>query len=76
MYHQESHAHKEVTVQLIDVSEAMHLFDLGDILNPIFQKGFADFWGVVLPFRFLILQREGVRARWTGRCMARAQCGW
>jgi hypothetical protein len=34
-YHQESRARKQVTAQLIDVSDAVHLFDLGDILEPL-----------------------------------------
>ena len=34
--------HKQVTAQLIDVSDAAQLFDLEDVLDHIFQQGFVD----------------------------------
>lgn len=41
-YHQASRAHKQVTAQLIDVSDTAHLFDLEDVLNHIFENGFLE----------------------------------
>jgi hypothetical protein len=41
-YHQASRAHKQVTAQLVDVSDAAHLFDLEDVLDYVFQQGFID----------------------------------
>ena len=41
-YHQASRIHKQVTAQLIDVSDAAQLFDLEDVLDHIFQQGFVD----------------------------------
>jgi len=41
-YHQASRTHKPVTAQLIDVSNAAHLFDLEDVLDHVFQQGFVD----------------------------------
>jgi hypothetical protein len=34
--------HRQVTAQLIDVSDAAQLFDLEDVLEHIFQQGFVD----------------------------------
>lgn len=34
--------HRQVTAQLIDVSDAAQLFDLEDVLDHIFQQGFVD----------------------------------
>jgi hypothetical protein len=34
--------HRQVTAQLIDVSDATQLFDLEDVLDYIFQQGFVD----------------------------------
>jgi len=41
-YHQASRAHKQVTAQLLDVSDAVHLFDLEDVLDHVFEQGFVD----------------------------------
>ena len=41
-YHQASRAHKQATAQLVDVSDAANLFDLEDILDYVFEKGFVD----------------------------------
>lgn len=41
-YHQASRAHKQVTAQLLDVSDAAHLFDLEDVLDHVFEQGFVD----------------------------------
>jgi hypothetical protein len=41
-YHQASRARKQVTAQLVDVSDAALLFDLEDVLDHIFQQGFVD----------------------------------
>jgi len=41
-YHQTSRAHKQTTAQLIDVSDAAHLFDLEDVLDYVFEQGFVD----------------------------------
>ena len=41
-YHQASRTHKQVTAQLVDVSDAAQLFDLEDVLDYIFQQGFVD----------------------------------
>jgi len=41
-YHQTSRAHKQVTAQLVDVSDAAHLFDLEDVLDYVFEQGFVD----------------------------------
>ncbi|KAI0297770.1 hypothetical protein BC826DRAFT_967680 [Russula brevipes] len=41
-YHQASRTHKPVTAQLIDISNAAHLFDLEDVLDHVFQQGFVD----------------------------------
>ena len=41
-YHQASRAHKQVTAQLVDVSDAVHLFDLEDVLDHVFEQGFVD----------------------------------
>jgi hypothetical protein len=41
-YHQASRAHKQVTAQLVDVSDAARLFDLEDVLDYVFQQGFVD----------------------------------
>jgi len=34
--------HEQVTTQLIDVSDAAHLFDLEDVLDHVFEQGFVD----------------------------------
>ncbi len=34
--------HKQVTTQLIDISDAAHLFDLEDVLDHVFEQGFVD----------------------------------
>jgi len=36
-YHQASRAHKQVTAQLLDVSDFVRLFDLEDVLDHIFE---------------------------------------
>ncbi|KAF8500782.1 hypothetical protein F5888DRAFT_1632647 [Russula emetica] len=41
-YHQASRMHRQMTAQLIDVSDATQLFDLEDVLDHIFQQGFVD----------------------------------
>ncbi|KAF8486167.1 hypothetical protein DFH94DRAFT_711115 [Russula ochroleuca] len=41
-YHQASRTHKQVTAQLVDVSDAAQLFDLEDVLDYVFQQGFVD----------------------------------
>ncbi|KAI0252128.1 hypothetical protein BJV78DRAFT_1275055 [Lactifluus subvellereus] len=41
-YHQVSRAQKQVTAQLIDVSDGTRLFDLEDVLDHVFQQGFVD----------------------------------
>jgi hypothetical protein len=41
-YHQASRAHKQVTAQLIDVSDAVRFFDLEDVLDHVFEEGFVD----------------------------------
>ena len=41
-YHQASRAQKQVTAQLVDVSDAVHLFDLEDVLDHVFEQGFVD----------------------------------
>lgn len=41
-YHQASRAHKQVTAQLLDVSDVVRLFDLEDVLDHIFEQGFVD----------------------------------
>ncbi|KAH9986249.1 hypothetical protein BJV77DRAFT_1071088 [Russula vinacea] len=41
-YHQASRSHKQVTAQLVDVSDAAQLFDLEDVLDYVFQQGFVD----------------------------------
>ena len=41
-YHQASRAQKQVTAQLVDVSDAVHLFDLEDVLDYVFDQGFVD----------------------------------
>ena len=41
-YHQASRTHKQVTAQLVDVSDATQLFDLEDVLDYVFQQGFVD----------------------------------
>lgn len=41
-YHQASRSHKQVTAQLVDVSDAAQLFDLEDVLEYVFQQGFVD----------------------------------
>jgi hypothetical protein len=41
-YHHASRTHKQVTAQLVDVSDAAHLFDLEDVLDYVFEKGFVD----------------------------------
>ncbi|KAH9991245.1 hypothetical protein BJV77DRAFT_545916 [Russula vinacea] len=41
-YHQASRMHRQVTAQLVDVSDATQLFDLEDVLDHIFQQGFVD----------------------------------
>ncbi|KAI0260690.1 hypothetical protein BC834DRAFT_899654 [Gloeopeniophorella convolvens] len=41
-YHQASRGHKQVTAQLIDVSDAARLFDLEDVLDHVFSQGFVD----------------------------------
>lgn len=41
-YHQASRALKQVTAQLVDVSDASRLFDLEDVLDYVFQQGFVD----------------------------------
>ena len=33
---------EQVTAQLIDVSDAAHLFDLEDVLDHVFEQGFVD----------------------------------
>lgn len=34
--------HELVTTQLIDVGDAVHLFDLEDVLDHVFGQGFVD----------------------------------
>jgi len=41
-YHQASRTHKQVTAQLVDVSDAAQFFDLEDVLDYVFQQGFVD----------------------------------
>lgn len=41
-YYQASRAHKQVTAQLVDVSDATHLFDLEDVIDYVFQQGFVE----------------------------------
>jgi hypothetical protein len=41
-YHHASRSHKQVTAQLVDVSDTTHLFDLEDVLDYVFQQGFVD----------------------------------
>ncbi|KAH9980077.1 hypothetical protein BGW80DRAFT_1248373 [Lactifluus volemus] len=41
-YHQASRAHKHMTAQLVDCSDAAHIYDLEDVLDHIFQQGFVD----------------------------------
>ena len=33
---------EQVTAQLIDVSDAVHIFDLEDVLDHVFEQGFVD----------------------------------
>jgi hypothetical protein len=41
-YNQASRMHEQVTTQLIDVGDAVHLFDLEDVLDHVFEQGFVD----------------------------------
>jgi hypothetical protein len=41
-YDQASRKHEQVTPQLIDVGNAVHLFDLEDVLDHVFEQGFID----------------------------------
>ena len=45
-YHQASRTHKQITPQvgpqLLDVSDATHIFDLEDVLDHVFDQGFVD----------------------------------
>ncbi|KAI9429741.1 hypothetical protein H4582DRAFT_2072453 [Lactarius indigo] len=41
-YHQASRAQKPVTAQLIEVGDGVHIFDLEDVLDHVFQQGFVD----------------------------------
>jgi len=41
-YHQASRAQKQVTAQLVDVSDVVRLFDLEDVLDYVFEQGFVD----------------------------------
>jgi len=41
-YHQASRTHKQVTAQLIEVTDAAQLFDLEDVLDYVFEQGFVD----------------------------------
>ena len=41
-YHQASRTQKQVTAQLVDVSDAVNLFDLEDVLDYVFDQGFVD----------------------------------
>ena len=45
-YHQASRTHKQVTLQvgpqLLDASDTTHIFDLEDVLDHVFDQGFAD----------------------------------
>ena len=41
-YHQASRVHKQVTAQLLDVSDVVRLFDLEDVLDHVFEQGFVD----------------------------------
>jgi hypothetical protein len=41
-YHQASRAHKQVTAQLVDVTDLTRLFDLEDVLDYVFEQGFVD----------------------------------
>lgn len=34
--------HEQVTTQLIDVGDDVHLFDLEDVLDHMFEQGFVD----------------------------------
>lgn len=34
--------HEQATTQLIDVGDAVHLFDLEDVLDHVFEQGFVD----------------------------------
>jgi hypothetical protein len=40
-YHQASRVQKQVTAQLVDISDTQ-LFDLEDVLDYVFQQGFVD----------------------------------
>ncbi len=41
-YHQASRTHKQVTAQLVDISDPAQFFDLEDVLDYVFQQGFVD----------------------------------
>lgn len=41
-YHQASRTHKQATAQLLDVSDSVHIFDLEDVLDHVFEQGFVD----------------------------------
>jgi len=41
-YYQASRTHKQVTTQLLNVSDAAHIFDLEDVLDHVFDQGFVD----------------------------------
>jgi hypothetical protein len=43
-YHQASHAsaHRQVTPQLLGVSDAAYIFDLEDVLDHVFEQDFVD----------------------------------
>jgi len=38
-YHQASRTHKQVTTQLLDVSDSAHIFDLEDVLDHVLNQG-------------------------------------
>jgi hypothetical protein len=40
--HQTSRTHKQVTAQLIDISDNPRVFDLEDVLDRVFEQGFVD----------------------------------
>jgi len=41
-YHQASRTHKQVTTELLDVSDAAHIFDLEDVLDHILNQRYVD----------------------------------
>ena len=41
-YNQASRMHEQVAAQLINVGDAVHIFDLEDVLDHVFDQGFMD----------------------------------